>query len=54
MIDYRRILMHFLRDYLRDTGAEGYFPSMTDEELLETISDEVVERFQQMLVGAVT
>jgi hypothetical protein len=51
-MSYKEILMHFLKDYLSDTGVENYLPAMSDEDLKDSISDKVVERFRIMLKKA--
>ena len=53
-MNYKRILAYAILDYIKDSGAENYFPEMSFDIIFDTLSDEVVEKFQQMIIGAAT
>ena len=49
MKDIKDLLASFLLDYLGETAAKDYFPSMSGEEWRDSIPDECVQRFEESL-----
>lgn len=44
------LLVLFLRDYMSETGADNYFPGISDDEWYDTVPDKCVQDFKAHLL----
>lgn len=46
----KEVLLEFLLEYLKDSGAIDYFPNLNQEDWYDSLDDFIVDRFREKLL----